>query len=229
MKVHTEFSQNSLDWLIAKAGVLTASEAGDLFTGEMKPRTGEMPKTLLYRKVAEIWTGGPLPGGMSLAMEWGTVLQDEAIPWLEYEFGDKVRQVGFITSDDGRVGCSPDALIADGGAEIKCPTPQVHCKYLDRGEVPPEYLPQVHFSMFVTGAPWWKFVSYHRRFPKLVKVVERDEAIQSFMAYTAAAFLTELEAKVQRLEEMSGTKRPEKPVFKPEPKRFVPAEDEVLS
>lgn len=213
MKIHTEFQQNSLEWLTAKAGVLTASEAGDLFTGEMKPRTGDMPKTLLYRKLAEIWTGGPLPGGMTLNMEFGSVLEEEAIPWLEYEFNEPVRRVGFITADDERVGCSPDGLIADGGVEIKCPTAAVHCKYLDRGEVPGDYLPQVHFSMFVTGARWWKFVSYHRRFPKLVKVVERDEKIQMVIDVVVDEFLWALEFKVRRLEEMSGTPRPKRGVF----------------
>lgn len=217
MKIHTEFSQQSLEWLSAKAGVLTASEAGDLFTGDMKPRTGEMPKTLLYKKMAEIWYGGAIPGGMSINMEFGSVLEEEAIPWLEYEFNEPVRRVGFITSDDVRVGCSPDGLIADGGVEIKCPTAPVHCKYLDRGEVPGDYLPQVHFSMFVTGAPWWKFVSYHRRFPKLVKVVERDEKIQDIIRVTVSLFLDELETKVQRLESLSGQKRPEKTVFQSEP------------
>lgn len=227
MKIHREFEPNSLEWLTARSGLLTASEASDLFTGEMKPRTGEMPKSLLYRKLAEIWTGGPLPGHQTILMEIGHVLEDEAIPWITYEFGDKVERVGFITTDDGRCGCSPDGMTDNWGWEIKSPTPQVHAKYLDRCEVPGDYLPQIHFSMFVTGAPFWKFVSYHRRFPKLVKHVERDEKIQAVIAETVESFLTELESKVKKLEEMAGTKRPEKYVFTPETKPAYAMGDDI--
>ena len=76
-------------------------------------------------------------------------------------------------------GCSPDGIIRgqECGLEIKCPSAAVHVKYLLRGTLPPEYAPQVHGSIFITGFPRWRFVSYRRHFPPLVLTVERDEEI----------------------------------------------------
>lgn len=213
-----ECEQSSLEWLVARSGVPTASEWSELVTPEFEIRKGEMPKTYLNQKIAEVWMGGPIAGAMTIDMEFGKILEEEAVPWYEFEFSEPVRRVGFVTSDDGRIGCSPDGLIADGGLEIKCPMAHTHVGYLRNGEVPKQYRAQVHGSMLVTGAPWWKFVSYRRGFPPLVKLVERDEKIIETLKQAVDVFLEELEKGVQRLEEMSGKKRPDKPVFAPQPK-----------
>jgi hypothetical protein len=106
-----------------------------------------------------------------------------------------VQTPGFITSDDGRIGCSPDGTIGDDcGLEIKSPQPPAHLKYLIAGVVPPQYLPQVHFSMLVTGFPRWVFVSYSRQFPPLVVEVKRDEAIQTALRDALAKFFDGFDA-----------------------------------
>ena len=202
--------QNSLDWLTARAGIPTASELDRLLTPKFEIRTGEMPKTYLAQKVAEAWLRGPLPGYQTLDMEFGKILEEEAIPWYEFAFSETIQRVGLVTTDDGRVGCSPDGLIGeDGGIEIKCPEPHTHVNYLLAGEVPPQYLTQVHGSMFVTGRPWWKFVSYRRRFPPLVKLVERDDKIQATIKEALFGFLEKFDAAMKRMESMNGGSRPE--------------------
>jgi hypothetical protein len=70
------------------------------------------------------------------------------------------------------------------------------------GVVPEQYLPQIHFSMLVTGAPHWTFVSYSMQLPALVVRVERDEAIQAKLREALAAFLTRMDdalGKIQRM------------------------------
>lgn len=173
--------QGSTEWLMARAGVFTASEFDNLMTPEFKPRTGETPKTYIFRKIAEKFMGVPMmDGGGSWAMEQGSILENEALPWFEFTHGIKVERVGLVTTDDGRCGASPDGLIGDvGGIEIKCPRPDTHIKYLVGGCMPKEYLAQVHGSMYVTGRPWWMFLSYSRQFPALVLKVERDERIMA--------------------------------------------------
>lgn len=229
MKIHTEFQQSSLEWLTARAGVVTASEMDNLLTPEFKIRKGEMPRTYLYKKLAEKWRGGAIPGAMSLEMEFGNILEQECIPAFEFETGEQVARVALITSDDGSVGCSPDGVLGGVvGFEAKCPRVETHLKYLMEGTVPKDYLVQVHASLYVTGWQEWRFVSYSRGCPLLIRTVMRDEKIIAAIHAAVEPFLAMLETKMQRLEEMAGHKRPEKPTFAPEPKpRFEVDPNEI--
>lgn len=200
--------QNSLEWLMARVGVPTASEFDNIMTPLFVPRKGETQETYLSRKLAEWWLGGPLPNFNSIDMEFGKIKEETAIPWYEFEFSETIQTVGFVTDDSGIIGCSPDGLIGeDGGIEIKCPLPQTHCKYLMSGEVPHQYLAQVHGSMFVTGRPWWKFLSFCPRFPSLVLTVFRDEDIQRAIGDTLSKFLERFDKAKNKLEEMNGGPR----------------------
>ena len=183
--------QGTEEWLKARAGIPTASEFDALMTPEFAARKGQMPHTYLCKKLAEHWQGGPLPSFAPFgAMEQGQILKAEAVPWYELEHGETINRVGFCTTDDGKVGCSPDGLIGDdGGIEIKCPFADTHVRYLLAGEVPKDYAAQVHGSLWVTGRKWWRFVSYRRHFPPLVITVERDEEIMEKIGDALGAFL----------------------------------------
>jgi len=197
--------QGSLEWLQARAGVITASEFDNIVTSEFEIRKGEMPKTYLSRKLAEKWLGSSLAGFQSVDMDIGSVLETEGIPFFELMTGQEVQRVGLITTDDGRVGCSPDGLLDDdSGIELKCARPDTHTKYLLAGVVPKEYRPQVHGAMFVTGRPRWVFMSYCRRMPPLIITVQRDEKIIAVLGEALAAFLTDLSAGWDRLVKLNG-------------------------
>lgn len=171
-----ECEQGSVEWALARAGIPTASEFDNLVTPKWKIRDGQMPMTYLYKKLAEKWTGGPLVSFNTVDMDIGHILEEEARPRFQFDTGLETQMVGFITTDDGRVGCSPDGLVGEqGGVEIKCPEIHTHIKYLVGGEVPDEYAAQVQGSMFVTGRPWWYFFSYRRNMEPLCLKVERDE------------------------------------------------------
>lgn len=210
MKIH-EAAQGTQAWLEARAGIPTASEFHRLLTPKFEARTGEMVKSYLAQKLAEKWAG-PLLSGSSFAMEQGTILEDIAIPWYEFRYDIDIQRVGLITTDDGRIGCSPDGLLVREmedhfetcGLEIKCPEPTNHVKYLLNGVVPDDYLTQVHGSLFVTEMESWTFVSYRRGFPALVLGVIPDEEIQEKIAEALAAFLAKLDSAWQRLCEMNG-------------------------
>jgi hypothetical protein len=178
-------------------------------TGEI--RKGQMVTTYLCRKLAERWTGDVLPatyGGGGL--EQGTLRQNEAIDWYAQHYEQPVSAVGFITTDDGRIGCSPDGLLADGtGIEAKCPDLHTHVRYLLCGGLPPEYWAQVQGSMLVTGAARWIFISYCRRFPPLVLTVQRDEAGIAALRAALDAFLGRLDEGFRRLVELNGGAAPD--------------------
>lgn len=205
MKIHTEFQQGSALWMQARAGIPTASEFDQLVSPEWKARTGQMPRSYLATKLAEWWIGGPLLGFNSFATEQGQILEDEAKPWYCLEYGEAVTSVGLCTTDDGMIGCSPDGLLgADGGLEIKCPSIETHVGYLLDGGLPKEYRAQVQGGLFVTGRPWWRFVSYRRQLPALVLTIERDEEAQSALRTALAEFLVRLQSGKQRLIELNG-------------------------
>lgn len=190
-------------------GLPTASEFDSLVTPEFKPRTGQTPETYLYTKLVEKLLGFA-PDFSAFAVEQGVILEQEAKPYYELTFDTPIQSVGFCTTDDGRIGCSPDGLIGcDGGIEIKCPQPAQHLRYLFDGGVPKDYLAQVHGSMLVTGRPWWMFMSYSRQFGPLVVKVERDERIQSLLRAALDAFLVKFDEKMESIRRM----REEDPVI----------------
>jgi hypothetical protein len=199
MKIYS-CEQGEHEWLQARVGKVTASEADQLLTPEFEIRKGEMPKTYLARKLAEHVLGRPLEGFSSFVTEQGELLEMEARSWFAFETTHKVRQVGFIEHDDGRCGCSPDALLDDdGGLELKAPQPTNHVKYLLDGTLPKDYAVQVFFSLYVTGRPWWKFVSYRRKFQPVVIKVDRDEKIMAKIAECLTGFYAKFDAALQKL------------------------------
>jgi len=199
MIIHTAFAQNSLEWINARAGVVTASEFASLLTPAFKPRTGAMVDTYLARKIAEKWQG-PLPGFMSVDMDLGKILEEEAKPFYTLTTGEEIQSVALITNDAGTVGCSPDGLIGDdGGIEIKCPEPTNHVKYLLSGGLPDDYAAQVHGALYVTGRKWWKFMSYRRGFPPFIITIERDERIMGIVHEAVTDFLELLDTGYRQI------------------------------
>ena len=222
MKV-VNVKQGTEQWFQARCGIVTASEFDNLVTPTWKPRAGEMVKSYMHRKLAERWRGEPLHSWAGNAAEQGSIREDEAVgvygyeQWTEHGLVWKV--VGFITSDDGRMGCSPDSILATGstaptfdpaldvfvrGIESKCPEPQTHVKYLLSGELPKEYAAQVQGSMLVTGAAVWTFLSYARGFPPLVLEVPRDEEAIEVLSEVIEEFNVDLDAAYARLVEING-------------------------
>lgn len=199
-KYHTGIQQGELAWYQLRLGKVTASELSNLVAPKFEIRTGEMPKSYLYQKLAEKLSGSPAEGFSTFATEQGQMLEDEARKMIAFEVGIKLRNVGFVTTDDDRAGCSPDALIGDdGGLEIKCPQPKNHMRYLVEGVLPADYAAQVHGSMYVTGRKYWMFASYSRKLPPFILRIERDEAICAKIELAIAEFCARLEGLSQKL------------------------------
>ncbi len=202
MKIHN-CEQMTLEWIRLHFGIPTAACLDQLLTPEFELRKGEMPKTLVYKKVAEKIQNRPLIdlSQSSFMMEQGMIVEEEARPWFELEYDKKVKKVGFITTDDGRCGCSPDGLIEgeDCGLEIKSPAAHTHVKYLVNGVLPKEYVAQVYGSMFVTGFKKWMFVSYRRGFPALVLAIQRDEKAMAQTELAVSHFHFEFNLAMKRI------------------------------
>lgn len=209
MKIH-DVKQGEDLWFSLRAGKITASAADSLLTPKFKAKEGKAAETLLAKTIAEKWYGRPLDEERfySLPMEYGKLLEIESKPMFRLLTNLEIRDVGFIESDDGLCGCSPDAIGDDFGVEIKSPMPTNHVRYLLSGEMVEEYLAQVHFSLYVTGFSHWYFMSYRRLMPPLILRIERDEKIISLIGEAVELFKSKFDAAWSKIIEQNGGKEP---------------------
>ncbi len=220
MKIHTNCQQGSIEWLMLRAGKVTASEMDRIVTPLGKIRTGEGPRTFMLEKLSERWLGAPLPNEAStFAMEQGQILEEYARPAFELETGLKIKQVAFVETDDGFCGCSPDGIVEgqDIGLEIKSPGIVNHLRYLLDGILPFDYVLQVQGSMFVTGWSKWMFTSFRRGMPPLILTVIRDDKIQAAIASSVSLLREELNANWTMLCHLNGGPPPPPRKFTPTP------------
>lgn len=192
-----DVQQGTYEWLRLRAGIPTASELNDFLCLDGTLRKGDGFNTYLHTKLAEKWIEGPLPSFSGGAMEQGALREEEALRWFEMEAVSPPERVGFVTTDDGRFGSSPDLWLPreQEGAEIKCPQPVHHLQWLALNACPPKHLLQCQGGMLVTGAKRWWFVSYCPKFPPLKVVVPRDEELIGRIAASLEVFNAQLDEK----------------------------------
>jgi putative phage-type endonuclease len=152
--------QRSPQWLALRRGVISASNADRLATpAKMKEYALELAAERLVRE---------LPANVvTAAMQWGIDHEEQARIRYAFETNNDVFGIGFAFHDQFEwwAGCSPDGLIRDSGlVEIKCPSSKKHLEYITNAVVPPGYVAQLDFQLWVTGRDWVDFVSYDPRF-----------------------------------------------------------------
>ncbi len=201
MKIFMD-EQGSTGWHQRRHGVVTASEASALVTPTGKICTGDKPETYLNRKVAEKLFGFSQDeiNGSGWAADQGNIAEKIALPFYETAYGRKITRVGFCLSDDGRSGCSPDALVGeDGGLEAKHPQPPNAVKYLLGGVVPDIYVVQIQFSLWVTKRAWWEFLSFNMTLPPLLVHVEPEPVFQDAISVAMENFNKRFDAAHAKL------------------------------
>lgn len=233
MKIHNDVEQGGDNWKILRSGKVTASDMDALVTPLGKVKTGEGPKTYMMKKLAEAWLGGPIVSLNTFDMEQGNILEEYARPAFTLDTGFEVEQVGFITTDDDRCGCSPDGILTGKqiGLEIKCPRVETHIGYLIDGTLPKDYTLQVQGSLWVTKFPKWFFYSYCRRMPPLILEVLPDPEIQEAISEAVEGFLERFDEALATLTKLNGGVRPEtRQKFQPQEKpKFVADPMDVAS
>jgi hypothetical protein len=183
--------------MLEKQGFFSASSAHKLVTVAGKP---ELPKggiTYAEEKAEEELTEGFIDGYKSQAMNDGSDQEPESMDHFMMLTGLTVTD----HNDDQKFiklgknfGCTPDGIIdPDGGVEGKCPIAKTHMKYLrtiknqqDLKKEMPAYYWQCQTSMLVTGAKYWYWFSYNKRFknPKhrmlYIKIERNEEDLKFF-------------------------------------------------
>lgn len=118
--IHHNHAQGSPEWLAARKGCITGSRFKD--AREKLAKGGPSKAQLQYAMdTARERVGGTVPPKFAnAAMRTGTEQEPHARMHYEAITGNLVQEVGFITTDDGLFGLSPDGLIGDDGVlEVK--------------------------------------------------------------------------------------------------------------
>lgn len=146
--------------------------------GEDVREWSEAAKNYAFTLACERLTGEPTTGGYDTwEARRGRFLEDEAREAHSFVIDAEIERVGFVTTDDGLYGCSPDGLFEpSGGEEIKCFLAPEKVRSIvfdiDIGDV----MDQVMGSLWITGREVWHMVLY---FPKLASI-GRDVFIHEF-------------------------------------------------
>ena len=152
--------QGSKEWILARKGVLTASNFSKVVQMSGKKSTSQ--KELTLDLVSQMFMDDVEETFISNFMQRGTDLEPLARKAYEEYALMPVEQVGLITSDCGQFGCSPDGLVSeDGMIEIKCPMAKNHLKYLNDNKIPSIYFCQIQGGLMVTERKWCDFISFN--------------------------------------------------------------------
>lgn len=206
MIVH-DIVQRSPEWHAVRCGRLCGSRAADMMATFKSGGEAAARRNLRVQLVLERITGRSQDRGfVNAAMQDGIDREPDALALYEATMTDRaVMPVGFVAHDSLLAGCSPDGVIGDfeGLVEAKCPIPATHLDYLRTGVVPQDYLKQIVHNLWITGAQWCDWISFHPEFPehlqlKLVRVPRDEKAIEDYEA-KARAFLVEVERELQTL------------------------------
>jgi len=199
--IHLPVEPGSAEWHKARLGIPTSSEFSRIFTPTGRPSKSATSNKYACQLIAESMLGHPVSDYESDWMLRGKDLEERAVSYYELQTDRDTTSGGFCTTDDGKVGCSPDRLIGDdGGLEIKCPSEIIHvATLLGLEDVLVKHRLQVQGSLWVTGRSWWDFLSYHPDLPPALMRIERDEEFIAALEKHVRAFCVGLEEMRERL------------------------------
>lgn len=203
MNLH-DIEQRTADWHAARLGRVTASRIADVMA-TTKSGYSASRANYMAELIVQILTGQPGESYSNAAMAWGTDTEPKARDAYSTLTGHLVDETGFhLHPAIEQAGASPDGLVgADGLVEIKCPQTATHIDYLLTRKPPSKYVLQMQWQMACTQRSWCDFVSYDPRLPEHLQImvvrVERDPVVITRVEEEVAAFLGELNAKVQQL------------------------------
>jgi len=192
--------QRSPNWFAARLGKATASN----FANVLAAKSTAAYRNYRVKLALERMTGKQQESFQTEAMRQGTEREPLARIAYEAHTGHLVEEVGLCLHDTLECGASPDGLVdADGGIEIKCPTPGKHFEYLRQKAEPAEYTAQIQGCMWITGRTWWDFVSFCPEFPEnaqlIVRTIARDSVYIDRLAAAVEAFMVEVRADAEAI------------------------------
>jgi hypothetical protein len=176
MIIHRNIEQNTEAWHKLRHGKLTASDFKSLITEKtQKIASNTKIKDLAYKKAVETifnykeWEEASEEVIFnSFDIERGNRLEPIARQEYEARTLKPVEEVGFIESECGLLGYSPDGLVGEEGLiEIKAPRKSKHLETIFKNEVPLEHIAQIQGGLYLSNRKWLDFISYNENCNKL--------------------------------------------------------------
>lgn len=202
----------SEEWRKFRLGIPTSSNFHKIITPKTRKISSQAPK-YMHQLLAEWITGEDIEGYQSEWMVRGQDVEDEI--WKAYEnyTGTETERGGFITTDDGMVGCSPDRLVGIvGDLEAKAPMIQTQVAYALAGGPDEDYMCQIQGRLFIHGREWVDIFSWH---PKLfvppIRVYRDDKFIAELKPLLTSFVETMLNCRVVLEQRFGPFTRPEPP------------------
>lgn len=200
-----DFEQGSLEWHQCRAGIPTASEYSNVITGTGKPANTASVKRYARRLAAEAYAGRALDNwDGNYHTRRGKELEPDACDLYALLKDVEPVVVGFITTDDGRYGCSPDRLVLDQGLlEVKCLSTEEHVSFLTyynkHKTAPPGYTQQVQGQMMVAERSWADQLFYHPHLPSIIVNQMVDPVFQRDLKKQLSLLLLERDKYIQEI------------------------------
>jgi putative phage-type endonuclease len=174
------FQQYSPEWWALRTGIPTASEFDRIITpakGTYAEAAGKYMDQILSHAL-----GWSQPFGGNEHTERGNTLEPKALKWLRMRHDIATEPVGFILSECGTYGASPDALVKGTRIPVEVKSPDLHTfigwkrEIKKTGEIPREHKAQVHGEMFVCESDHAYFIGYcdHPCVERIMMKVERS-------------------------------------------------------
>ena len=201
---HDRIEQRTADWFQIRAGIPTASDMERIITHGGK--ASGQAEAYMNKLLAEWVLGEAIVGDYeSRHMLDGRENEEPAVKAFEFQTGLKTAKVGFVTTDDGLIGCSPDRLVEDHGTlEIKCPASQTHIGYLLSTSVADDYKVQVQAQMWICEREKSWVSAYHPRLAPVIIEIPRDDAFIAKISAAVRTFVDVMLAKRLELEKRFG-------------------------
>lgn len=194
------FEQSSPEWHQARLGIVTASCVADALAKKGTATRASYMSEL----IAELMTGMS-PEIKGAPLEWGKTNEPLARSAYEMSTGRQVEQVGFIYGKGRRVGASPDGLMREleGGLELKCPySTKNHIDFLLAEKIKSEYIYQVQFTLWITGAKFWDFGSFDPRMrTQKLKYITIEPDLKLFERFEneVGEFIVDMDNELEKL------------------------------
>lgn len=193
LTIYEDLEQGSPEWLLARCGILTASNVGSLLTPTLKIASSETSRAIQRLLTAERITGHVEEVFVSADMERGMFDEPLARDLYSTTYAP-VTELGFMVREiDGyKIGYSPDGLVGDGGLiEIKSRKQKIHLKTILDDSVPAENMAQIQAGLLVSGREWCDYLSYCGGMPMYRIRVLPDPAWQEAIIGALVAFETQ--------------------------------------
>lgn len=196
MIVYENLQQNTSQWKQLRAGIPTASCFSEIMTPSKAKSTSQESYT--NHLLAERMLGYPIDGYQSQDMADGNKFESNAVAAFEFQNDVNTRRIGFVTSDDGRVGCSPDRFVDEWpkeAVEVKAPgNPAIHVSYLRSSTgAMKKYVTQLQGQIWLCELDAVRIISYFAGLPDAVFRVERDDEFITALSEKVREFSDKLE------------------------------------